>query len=166
MVAFSPPGQVFLRASYWRKGDGDRAGAELASNIDLAHQWLQTVTGRPFLLFFHTYEVHAPYLPRAPFFSRFNESGLPLPAAGVAAGGHKPAADSGFVVTKTPIWGQKSAKRPLGDGAVPREALPLLDALYDSGVAYMDQQIGRLLESLRELGLDRRTVVILTSGPR
>lgn len=155
--------QGFDRYAYWRERGGKRGEAELANNVDLARQWLRAVSRKPFFLFFHTYEVHSPYLPRSPFFSRFNESGLPLPASEANVSGNGPAADAGFVLTKTAIWGRSSAERPFGDGAVPREELPLLDALYDSGVAYMDQEIGRLLETLRELGLDRRTVVILTS---
>ena len=155
--------QGFDRFAYWRHRRGPREQAELASNVDLARAWLRTNAERPFLLFFHTYEVHAPYVPREPYFARFNESALALPAPGVGQSSGGIAAESGFVSVFTPIWGRPSKQRPGGDGPLPRAALPLLDALYDSGVAYADQEIGRLLETLRELGLDRRTLVIITS---
>ena len=38
-----------------------------------------------------------------------------------------------------------------------------LVALYDGEIAFTDQQIGRLMERLRQLGLDDNTLVILTA---
>ena len=155
--------QGFDRYASWRDRRREREGAELATHVDLARQWLREVSDRPFFLFFHTYEVHAPYVAREPFFSRFNQSGLELPKAGIDLSGAGMARESGFVSVHTPIWGRPSRGRPLGDGALPPTALPLLDALYDSGIAYMDQELSRLFATLTELGLDRRTMVIVTS---
>jgi arylsulfatase len=155
--------QGFDRFAYWRHRRGPREQAELASNVDRARAWLRVNAERPFFLFFHTYEVHAPYEPRQPYFARFNESALELPASGVGQSGGGIAAESGFVSVFTPIWGRPSKERPRGDGPLPRAALPLLDALYESGIAYADQEIGRLLETLHELGIDRHTLVIITS---
>jgi arylsulfatase A-like enzyme len=155
--------QGFDRYAYWRHRHGKPGESELASDVDLARQWLREAADRPVFLFFHTYEVHAPYVARAPFFARFNQSGLDLPPGGVGISSADLGADTRFVTTLAPIWGQPSKDRPQGDGALPAAALPLLDALYDSGVAYMDEQVGRLLDSLRELGLERRTLVIFTS---
>jgi len=38
-----------------------------------------------------------------------------------------------------------------------------LEALYDGEIAYADGQIGRLLEVLKELGIDQNTLIIVTS---
>src|SRR5207245_5723527 len=45
-----------------------RAGSATAR---IASLWLEGVNDRPFFLFFHVYEPHAPYEPPEPFKSRF-----------------------------------------------------------------------------------------------
>jgi arylsulfatase A-like enzyme len=49
-------------------GRVQRSGAETAA---LASRWLAGVKGKPFFLFFHTYEPHAPYEPPEPFKTRY-----------------------------------------------------------------------------------------------
>jgi arylsulfatase A-like enzyme/Flp pilus assembly protein TadD len=49
-------------------GRVQRPGGETAA---LAARWLEGVKARPFFLFFHTYEPHAPYEPPEPFKSRY-----------------------------------------------------------------------------------------------
>jgi choline-sulfatase len=48
-----------------------RPGRETAR---LAIDWLRQVSGRPFFLFLHLYEPHAPYVPPEPFASRYKDS--------------------------------------------------------------------------------------------
>jgi hypothetical protein len=58
------------------------------------------------------------------------------------------------------------ARKTLEDpavSAVPEDELYIVNALYDSGVAYADQQIGRLLSFLEKHGFTDRTIIILTS---
>jgi tetratricopeptide (TPR) repeat protein len=49
-------------------GRVQRPGTETAA---IAARWLESVKGRPFFLFFHAYEPHAPYEPPEPFKSRY-----------------------------------------------------------------------------------------------
>jgi hypothetical protein len=48
-------------------------------------------------------------------------------------------------------------------GRLPESELPLLNDLYDAGIGQTDEQIGRLLRRLTELGLDDNTIIILTA---
>ena len=41
--------------------------------------------------------------------------------------------------------------------------LPLLNDLYDSGIAFTDAQLGRLFKQLKKLDLENKTLVVLTS---
>lgn len=89
---------------------GIRYPERKASEVtDRAINWLATVGDRPFLLWVHYYDPHAPYAPPEPQRARFGD-------------------------------------RP-----------------YDGEVAYVDQELGRLLDSLRASGTLDDTVVAVTS---
>jgi arylsulfatase A-like enzyme len=75
--------------------------------------------GRPFLLFVHYFDPHAPYAPPEPWASRF------------------------------------------ASGAVD-EQTRAIDA-YDGEIAFADDELGKLLDALRDLGLARDTLVVVTS---
>jgi arylsulfatase A-like enzyme/tetratricopeptide (TPR) repeat protein len=49
-------------------GGLQRPGTE---TLRLTREWLATVSGKPFFLFFHLYEPHTPYTPPEPFASRY-----------------------------------------------------------------------------------------------
>lgn len=110
------------------------------------HEWLGTVgEGEPFFLFLHTYEVHAPYQPPPPFDTMYDpEYDGPISAD----------------------WEEKEwfdklmALRPLGEREVTH-----LRALYDGGIQYTDQTLGRFFEALAAKGLfgDEETLLIITS---
>jgi arylsulfatase A-like enzyme len=111
----------------------DADGARLT---DAAIRWMdQHVSdGEPFFLYVHYFDVHTPYRPPG----RFREL-FPRPANGrvIESNGHVP-------------------------GARKRD-LRATVALYDGGIAYTDDQIGRLLASLDALGVVEETVVAVTS---
>ena len=94
-------------------------------------QWLDEFGGNPFVLFLHTYEIHAPYMPPEAFRGRFTADppgdGMPL----------------------------KSMSDPAA-----RERIV---ALYDEGIAYTDDVLGKFLDGMRESGLLDRTHVIIFS---
>ena len=48
-----------------------------------------------------------------------------------------------------------------GQGAVPPEIQHKLKQAYFAGVSYSDAQVGRVMEELKKLGLDKNTIVIL-----
>ncbi len=137
--------------------DGD---GELVSHVEEAIEWLKGSALEPFFLFFHTFETHSPYLPREPSYSRWAE------AAGVRGEPIRiydrlldPLAEEGFALRKQLVVG-RDGEAPFG---VSPEQRSQLRVAYDSGVAYADRQLGRLLEALGDRDLTERSLVALTS---
>jgi arylsulfatase A-like enzyme len=98
---------------------------------------------RRFFAYVHFREPHFPYDPEPPFDTRFGPEG-PIPKA--ARG------DMGFIVDIN------QGRRSLG----PEETAHLV-RLYDGNLAFADQELGALRQSLESLGLLERTVVILAA---
>jgi arylsulfatase A-like enzyme len=99
---------------------------------------------RPFLLWLHYVNPHAPYTPPAPFDTRFVD----------------PGAREGRVLPVVPGF----------HGGIPKQwAVPGRDRLawyvsqYDGEIAAVDAEVGRLLAALHGSGLAGRTLVVLTS---
>jgi len=90
---------------------------------------------RPFFAFLNFFDAHAPYLPPEPYATRFAE---PLPRANP-------------MQLDLPDWkwtpDQVEAERNE----------------YDSAIAYIDAQVGRLLDDLDARGILDETIVIITS---
>ena len=105
---------------------------------------------KPFFLFWHTFEVHAPYV--APTFL-----GDVLPEARARALGRRLQG-----LPEKGGWVQvRAAKRVMRshDAYTPE----VTRALYDGGVRSFDRWLGVLLDFLRARGLDQRTLLVLTS---
>jgi arylsulfatase A-like enzyme len=138
----------FDRYAYF---SGSRAdGDELEGSVPRALEMLEQHRDRDFFLFFHTYEVHAPFRKRQPFYDAFSNLSAPdevrtSPAERGAAGG--------FLQSK-PIT---------VNGDTSPEAIEALGAMYDSGIAYTDSELARILDWLAQSGLAAGTVVALTS---
>ncbi|MFY9822191.1 MAG: sulfatase, partial [Thermoanaerobaculia bacterium] len=137
--------------------------AELGDGIADALRWLQGHRDERFFLFFHTFEAHSPYQPREPYFRDF--------------GGDEKALNAG-----EPVWmeenGFEDAVRPryllfhpptyAAGVTYPKRVLKpqdreLATTLYDSGLAYIDQQLSALLSYLEAAGLLDDTIVVVTS---
>lgn len=88
----------------------------------------------PFLAYFHFWSPHEPYRPRLKFTNYFR--------------------DEFQVAPKAP--------HPLGD-QTPRDSLDRLRQRYDQYIANVDDEFGRLLDSLQQAGILDRSYVILTS---
>ncbi len=96
-----------------------------------------------FLLFLHTYAVHAPYDAPEPYREPF-WSGEP-PAGAIPA--------TGPALTRQNALGE----------TLPGPAVDWLGALYDAGVRQTDEVIGRFFADLERLGLADEVTVIVTS---
>jgi arylsulfatase A-like enzyme len=104
-------------------------------------QWLeQRRADRPFFAFLNYLDAHEPYVPPEGFVGRF---GIPP----------KSARDLLFL---THYW-QLDKER-----VAPRDVLMARDC-YDSCIAYLDEELGRLLNTLERDGLLKDTLVIVTS---
>lgn len=153
--------QGFERFQHWGRIDDpehtSRAGLDLDDHLPKALDWLQKDATGPFFMLFHTYEVHSPYTPRQPYFDRFN--GGPsesIPAIHPVPGAPDP--ERAFRLDSV-------LREDRGDEMVPldEDRMKIFQTIYDSGIAYTDAAVGRLLDRLSELDLERDTVVVFTS---
>jgi arylsulfatase A-like enzyme len=115
-------------------------------------EWVAEQRGEPFFLFWHTFEVHAPYLDR-----RFLPEVLSpekLEAVNEALDRQEKARSRGDVL------GFGLAKILRRHGVFDRR---VCDALYMGSVASTDHWLGDLVETLRRLGLYDGTMIVFTS---
>lgn len=106
-------------------------------------EWVRSLNGQPFFAYLHYMEVHSPYRHPRPFQTLFDPdyTGTPL--------------------TDLPIH---EGFAPFAQGrSLPAGEFANLVAQYDGAIAYLDQELGKLFESLRGLGLYDRTVIIVTA---
>jgi arylsulfatase A-like enzyme len=119
----------------------ERRGGE---TVDRALAWLRTQRAaepeRPFFLWVHLFDPHAPFEAPAPYTGTF-EAGSELDAF-LAERGIEPLVH--------------------GPNGMPVESRPSHD-LYDAEILYTDGQVGRLLDALTEQGLDGQAAVLFMS---
>jgi arylsulfatase A-like enzyme len=114
----------------------DRKATDVAERgIDL----LDRIGDRPFFLFLHLYDPHWHYEPPEWAYRIFEQS---------------------YAGQMTGLW-QDFSKRDAAHVA-PADLAHLL-ALYDGEIRYADTEVGRVLDHLAGRGLDRSTLVIMTS---
>jgi len=118
--------------------------SEAIKSIDTTFGWARdwlTAHGRerPFFVLVHSYETHTPYRRRT--FAEGLERGRLQPSYEV---------DYAMYVNKYAT-------------AFSEAELAYIRALYDGGVAEADRHVGQLLETLATLGLERDTLVVVTS---
>lgn len=139
---------------YWNRGQG--SADELEDGLGKGLATLEAGTDEAIFLFFHTYEVHYPYTLREPYFSRFGGDKVPAAARALQVRREPLVAEEGFV-TRNRFEPALGTATPGGEGA------SVAELLYDSGVAYADETIGRLLAALEERATDRPLLTVLTS---
>lgn len=110
--------------------------------VDHAISWLKkrAPEDAPFFLFLHLFDVHNPYVSPEPFHSRFDP-------------------DYTGNIDGTRVTAPVSPVQPDMD---PRDLQNLI-ARYDGGICHVDDELGRLLRTLGDLGLEQDTLVVVTS---
>ncbi len=122
-----------------------------------ARRWLGRHRWQRFFVFYHTYDVHDPYLPPDEYIRLFDPDyrGRVLDAI------HRLRAEGGMSVA---AW--KGISRQFWDSvdrSDPRD-VRFVEHLYDAGIRRMDAETIRpLLDRLDQLGLARDTLVVFTS---
>jgi arylsulfatase A-like enzyme len=119
---------------HWRGKERERFWARGQQTTRAANRWLLEHVNRPFFLWVHYFDPHWPYRPPV-----------------------------GFAVSPRDPVDLTGKSIPRDQGV--RNALHLksLNRAYRGEVAYVDAQVGTLLERVKLLGLDDRTAVVLTA---
>ena len=116
----------------------------------LAEMEAAAADGRPFFLFAHYFDPHYDYVPPAPYDDRFDpgyDGGIPT---------------DDFL--NNPAISLPDERNPYRRKRVVSDRdLEHLRSLYAGEVAWTDEQVGRLLTKLEELGLTEDTLVIVTA---
>lgn len=150
-AAFSENGYVAsslgFAAGFDRYSDGrklERFAGDSQRTFADAARWLEEFgKGTRFFLFVHTYEVHAPYAPR-------DDEAL--------AAARRLTPDDGRILHQRLLMQHNFGKKRLD-----KQDLARLRALYIGEIEYLDRQVGAFLRQLADLGIERDTLVILTS---
>ncbi len=107
-----------------------------------ALNWIGTQPGVPFFAFLNYFDAHEPYLPPAPFDRQFGP--------GRQYGQHSPLHHW--------LWNPAVRHQPFDESARQEE----IDA-YDGGLAKLDDEVGRFLDTLDRRGLLENTLVVITA---
>jgi arylsulfatase A-like enzyme len=122
---------------YWLReiiGNYELPGRKFAPAVNAAFlRWLSRKGDRPFFAFLNYFDAHEPYLPPAPYDTRF-----------------------GPQRRRGNVW------LPESWTPTPDEALAERDA-YDGAIAYLDHHLGALFDELRQRGTLDDTIIIVTS---
>ncbi|HUR09274.1 MAG TPA: sulfatase [Nonomuraea sp.] len=99
--------------------------------------WLDSGSGSPFFAFLNYLDVHYPYIPPPPFDRKFTDDPLDYRISPEFLG-------------------------PRRESHTPRE-IQVMKAAYDGSLAYLDDQLGLLFDTLERRGLLDNTLVVITS---
>jgi len=152
-VAYTDGGHLAGKMGFSRGFESYREyGQGFAVSFPDAAAWLREEHSKPFFLFLHSYDIHAPYDPPAPFKTMFTDPGYSGPMDGKG--------------TRQLIWKLRRRKQYQdfhGEVVVPEADKIQFEALYDGEIRFVDQYIGRLVDLLREQKLWENTILILFS---
>lgn len=138
MAARTLYGRKFSQYVLRRFGFEDIPGRKLAADVNRgALAWLDRDSSRPFFVFLNYFDTHDPFLPPQPWRGKFSQR--PNPGGILNSFAHRYYPE----MTAEELQSEKDA--------------------YDGAVAYVDDAIGKLLESLRSRGLLENTIVVVTS---
>jgi arylsulfatase A-like enzyme len=127
----------------WGKGRSRVKQRRLEDTLAQGLDFLRTVpAGQRFFLFLHTYVVHAPYDPPAPFDTVYWDAPRPPVFAPTGPG---------------------LARFNQVGGSLPRHAVDYFRALYDGEIRYADDRLRAFFSRLDEMGLsDDLTVIVMS----
>ena len=137
---------------------GPHASKTAREYVDRLTEWLERHRDEPFFVFLHINDPHAPYEPRSPYNTLWNESG--------ASDTHKRDVDRLARFISAPGFKRMGMATPAELAAAGLDAGAYVGRVrgwYDGSTRGLDTEIGRLLERLRTLGLDEQTLLVFLS---
>jgi arylsulfatase A-like enzyme len=116
---------------------------------DRAIDFIRAHKARPWLLSLNIYDPHPPFNPPRSYVSRYDSSSLPGPAL-TESDIEEKSRLNGIVTQKKPSnYRESDAKQHQAD--------------YWAQIDLIDENVGRLISTLEEIGQDKSTVIIFTS---
>jgi arylsulfatase A-like enzyme len=113
---------------------------------------------KPFFLFLHSYDIHAEGVTKLPYVSPPPYNSMHNPQY---TGNYTGCGTSGLCAS---LRLREIAREYRRDrNVISDQDLEYIISLYDGGISYVDNHIGKLLEGLKELKLEQNTLVIVTS---
>lgn len=120
--------------------------------------WLQQHRDEPFFAFLHYFDPHSPYEPDPPY-DRLWSGGVSWEEHERQRASLRP-----FIQDPDRIEAAIAAPAEFEAAKIDGQAFIERDlSAYDGSIRQMDTELQRLLERLAELGLDRRTLIVVTS---
>ncbi len=139
--------------------------ATLRDVLEPGLAWLEKHNKEKFLFFIQGYDTHCPLYPREPYASRFTDgmekSAIDFSVCHWTYEDTAPEYENGVA-----YWNVKVPGGDKSQGDTVRFSssdIEYMRALYDARISETDEQLGRLFSSIRELGLEKNTIVIFMS---
>jgi arylsulfatase A-like enzyme len=146
--------EVRESSSFPDRGSSKTAHSYVQTSID----WLAWHRLDRFFIFLHLYDPHDPYRPAPPYDTRWQRSPGPTAGERKIRQIRRAIADPLLQRFTMPTAGELARA-----GVAARPYVEQEEDWYDGSILGMDAELRRLLERLQELGLDRRTLVVVTS---
>jgi arylsulfatase A-like enzyme len=136
----------------------DRESSKTAREyVDRLLPWLEAHREVPFFVFLHVADPHDPYKPYAPYDALWAD-----PAHAEEHERHAKEVRKFIADPLMKLFGMPTRDELLKAKIDPVAYVAQDEGWYDGSIRAMDAEIGRLVERLRGLGLDRRTLVVFT----
>jgi len=133
--------------------DNDYRSKTSRHYVDRLISWLQEHGDAPFFAFLHVFDPHSPFRPRPPYDTLWGAPGSKERLTELEADMKKKNVRTGMDNMPTKAEYVKT-------GNSPEELLKIYTDWYDGSIRGVDAEIGRLLEALREMGLDQDTLMV------
>lgn len=126
--------------------------------VDRLVPWLKAHREVPFFVFLHVFDPHAPYEPYPPYDT--------LWANPVRKKKYEISVEKAkeFIVDPNRKYEEMPSRKELEKAGIdPDDYISVPKDWYDGSIRGMDTEIGRLLEQLKKIGLDEKTLIIFSS---
>ena len=128
-------------------------------NMGAVYSWIRQNSGTPFFLFWHSFEVHAPYL-NTEFLGQVLSPERAAPISEKFDQLRRRLVDTSPELVERQGLIASVARFLRQNGAMRRE---VTEALYDGGIVSFDRYLGELVRLLRDAGLYDRSLIVVTS---
>ena len=135
---------------YWYENNNTKL--DTGYHINRTLSWLDYVSKEKFFLFYHTYTVHDPYIPPIRFQNWIDKNNSNL---------YTSVEEFISDVNKSGLNWRKQFWSDIDFSF--QENVKQLVALYDGEVLYVDEQVGMIIDKLKELGLYDKTIIVFTA---